>query len=163
MRSRAQLFIIEVVVAVTVLILLLSGLFSIQNNQSPTQSVDILEGQVINVLDALKESHDLYNYFDAAKAQYLQGSSLSDTVDTAMTVIRAFENTLPATASFTINLYYQISGNFTPIDRLNVVSIPSNVQLTSVEDISMGHYSTGNALVTDTYRVQVLAWYEVGQ
>ncbi len=163
MRSRAQLFIIEVVVAVTVLILLLSGLFSIQNTQSPPQSVENLEYQIEATLDALKDSHALYNYYDAAKERYQAGSTLADSNDTALVIINAFRTVLPEAAEFTILLYFRISGSFTPIDRLNEVSIPSNVQLTSVEDISMGHYSPVYGLVSDTYRIQVQAWYEVGQ
>jgi hypothetical protein len=78
-------------------------------------------------------------------------------------IINAFKTVLPEAAEFTIVLYYKVSGSFTPIDRLNEIGIPSNVQLTSIEDLSFGHYSPVYGLVSDTYRIQVMAWYEVGQ
>lgn len=162
MKSRrAQLFMIEVVVSVSVMVILVTALFAFQNITPPPTASDDLSNDLETAVLALKETRILYEYFDAAKEAYLNNEILLATNDFELNIVRAIEGSVQDVVSFTIKLYYNDNG-FVLIDIANEVPIPGSTSLTSYELYSPGHYSDTYGYTTDNYRFLVIGWYEVG-
>ena len=161
-QKRSQLFVIEVLVAIGVIIILLSTLFSSQNFSEPSQdnpSEDL--AYLENAVLAAKDSGILYKYFDDARTAYLGGSSLSSTDPTEQALVNSLKASLPENFQFFVSLYYDANSNDTyvliDLANQNAVQLP-DTSLLVYEYYSPAHNSANNGPVYERYRFQVTAW-----
>ncbi len=163
MRGRkSQLFVIEVLIAVGVLLVLLSTLFASQNFSDPIND-DVTSDQVLleKAISSVRTSGALYEYFDAARQEFLNGGDLPSTNQTEITLIQGISAALPSNFRFSVRLYSDLSSNgtFTLIDLANQeVPRTGAEQLIIYEYYSSSHYSEIFGPVYHKYRLQVIAW-----
>ena len=160
---KAQLFVIEVIVAVSVVILLLSSLLSVQTLNDPPADVSELYDTAEAVVEALVESGDFYKYVDAAYSAYLASNTLSDSDVAASVIVKSLKAALPSTAKFKAFLSIRTpAGQFSAIDSLNSDPIPSQVEIANYQFFIEGYYSPVRGHVNEAFIFLVQAWYEVG-
>jgi hypothetical protein len=163
-KRRGQLFMIEVIVSVSVMVILITSLFAFQNISPPPIRTDHLVHDIEVAVLTLKEHGILYEFFDASKNSFFdEGIPLPETDETERQVVRALTTSLPTIVSLTIQLFYfdETTNTSIIINSANNVPIPPAASIQSYEYYSPGHYSEIYGYTTDTYRFLVLAWYEV--
>ncbi len=162
MNKRSQLFLIEVIVALSVLIILISSLFAAQNFPAPSKvdnskSLDVLK----SVTQELQSSGLLAKYEEAAKQQYLNGSFLKDTNATEQQLVTAIYAGLLPNTEFSVKLFYDTNGqgNFQLIDIANQ-DVPQIAvqQTTSFEYYSPGYYSSVYGPSFDAFKFVITSW-----
>lgn len=157
---RGQLFLIEVIVALVVLIILITTLFSIQTFSPPPSQTNLQErGE--NVIDILEINGIIYDYFDLANDSYYIDNNRtvpsSNLVKTQ--VINTISSNIPTIADFKAfsERYNPILGNWERIDIIKFdTDIPNGVEIEVAEFYSPGFYGE-----FDQFKFQLLIWYEV--
>lgn len=162
MKSKSQLFVIEVLVAVGVILVLLTTLFAAQNFSEPIKddpSVDL--SYMENAVKELKENGILFEYFDAARQAFLSGSPLSSSSATEQKLIASLRASLPSSFEFLVSLYHDINdnGTFTLIDLANQNSPQSaDSNILVYEYYSGAHNSQVDGPSYQRFRFQLTAW-----
>ncbi|RMG20862.1 MAG: hypothetical protein D6732_28290 [Methanobacteriota archaeon] len=162
MKNKSQLFVIEVLVAIGVILILLTTLFSAQNfsepiKDDPSSDLKYLE----NAVRELRESGILFEYFDAARQAFLSGSPLSSSSTVEQKLVQALKASLPSNFEFLVNLYHDINNNgtYTLIDLANQNSPQSpDSDILVYEYYSAAHNSMNAGPVYERYRFQLTAW-----
>lgn len=161
MQRKAQLFLIEVIISVSIMVILISALFSTQTITPPADDVNDLPAKAEAIIIALKENGLLYNYIDAAKTAFLGGSELASTNSTEIEIIHAFTAGLPLTSQFTLRLYRNSGASYQLIDIANKVPIPGGANVANYEHYIPGYNSPTYGPLFEEYRFQVLLWYNI--
>ncbi len=162
MKSKSQLFVIEVLVAVGVILILLTTLFSAQNFSEPIKDDPSTELKYMeNAVMELKRNGILYEYFDAARQAYLSGTPLSANSPVEQKLIQSIQSSLPSNFEFLVSLYHDVNdnGTFTLIDLANQNSPQSaDSNILVYEYYSAAHNSVASGPVYERYRFQLTAW-----
>ncbi|MHA2250251.1 MAG: hypothetical protein ACXAD7_07810 [Candidatus Kariarchaeaceae archaeon] len=160
---RAQLFLIEVIIALTVLIVLVTILFSSQT-LSPPQDQTNLDARGSNAINLLVESGELWTYYEFANYSYYTiGNKIFDENNvTKLGISNTIESAIPLIANFKVFVYRYnttaISGEeWVRIDIINFsADSPTGSDIVIVE-----HYSPGFNGVFVPFKFQLNLWYEV--
>ncbi|MHA2503262.1 MAG: hypothetical protein ACXAE3_10360 [Candidatus Kariarchaeaceae archaeon] len=159
-NRRGQLFLIEVVIALSVLIILISALFTVQTFEVTNSSSNLAESgnQAISVL---VESGLMVDYLRQANYSfYTLGDTFFDSLNqTKLNVEYTVDGILPPLANFKILVerYNPSAATWDRIDVLNLEqSLPGGSEIVTVE-----HYCPGYDGLFDQYTVQIQMWYEV--
>ena len=159
---RGQLFLIEIIVALSVLFMLITTLFATQTVTSPPPGNDLTDVGT-NIVNSLTSSGKLYQYLTNANYSYytLLSSIFDETNATKMAIKNAIESAIPIIANFKAYTYRNntSTGQWELIDIVNYEAYtPSSSQISVVEQ-----YIPGFNGVFDQFRFQLYIWYEVQQ
>ncbi len=158
---RAQLFVIEVIVALTVLIVLVSILFTPQSLSPPPNQSD-LAGDGQNALSLLVKSGNLWKYFEAANYSYYDNTTgiiLDANNDTKQPIANTIRSSIPLIANFKafVYRYNNLSDAWDRIDILNYEAYtPSGIDVEVVEYYFPGYYD-----LFIPFKFQLNLWFEV--
>ena len=160
MNKRGQLFLIEVIIALTVLVILVSVLFSIQS-YTPSVEADDLTDNANTIIDTLVESGLMYTYLDQANYSYytVEDRFLDVANQTKIDVKNTIINGIPSIANFKVftERYNETVSLWDPIDSINLEqSLPAGTDLTLVE-----FYTPGFNGVYAQFIFKLYIWYEV--
>jgi type II secretory pathway pseudopilin PulG len=152
--KKGQLYLIEVLVALGVIIVMMVALISFQVKTPPVDVDSSLEHDIMTILIALDEQDLLTNYIKADNednnaSKTALGKSIEDT----------FRTQLPLSVQYngTLFRYESVISGITiweTRDSLNSISAPEGMEIYSVEYLIPGYDST---LIT--YRIIIQAWY----
>jgi hypothetical protein len=157
---KGQLFLMEVIVAITILFALVTILFSNQQLSPPPVSNNLDEiGN--NTLHLLKDSGELYDYLIEANYSYFTlGLTLFDSNNqTKINIHNTIRSSIPILADFKVFVFRYNSSNveWDQIDIINFESYtPAGSDITHTE-----LYIPGFNGIFDTFRVQLSMWFEV--
>ena len=164
MKKRSVLFIVEVIIAISVMLLLLGGLFAVQNTSTPSNNLDKLNERIEICVEALIEKGVVFDYFDTVNNRVLNSSfGVSDKNETKQLIIQAVTTALPITALFSIStsFLHNDSNEFLVVDVINGPINPISKPTTYYEYYTQGYYSQlTNSFVFNSYKFAVQAWYE---
>ncbi len=158
---RAQLFVIEVIVALTVLIVLVSILFTPQSLSPPPNQSD-LAGDGQNAISILVASGNLWKYFEAANYSFYDNNTgiiLDPNNDTKQPIANTIRSSIPLIANFKVFVYRynNISQAWDRIDIINYEAYtPSGIDVEVVESYSIGYYDSFTPFI-----FQLNLWFEV--
>lgn len=157
MYRRGQLFLIEVIVGLTVLIILVTTLFSVQTF-TPPQSTSLLDTRAEAIIQSLEDSGAIYKYFYSARQNYLQTNSSLDNTNSNKTLVGdTISSSIPLIGNYKAFTYSQIGGSWTQIDVVHFdASLPSGTDFTVVEFYCPGIYGSFTP-----FKFQLYLWYEV--
>ncbi|MHA1911384.1 MAG: hypothetical protein ACTSYA_06785 [Candidatus Kariarchaeaceae archaeon] len=152
--KKGQLYLIEVLVALGVIIVMMVSLISFQVKTPPVDVESSIEHDIMTILIALDEQGILANYAKADNENDIAsktslGASIEDT----------FRTQLPISIQYNGSLFrYDSVINGITVwetrDSLNSIFAPDDINVYSVEYLIPGYDST---LIT--YRIIILAWY----
>ena len=161
LRSRrGQLFLIEVVIALSVLIVLISALFSVQTFQK-NQPNESLYDNGKQAIELMVDNGLMFQYLSEANYSfYGLGSEFFDPLNsTKLEVKYTIDGMLPALANFKVFVerYNPSLSNWDQIDVVNLVqNLPTGSEIITVE-----YYCPGFGGVFDQYTFQLQLWLEV--
>jgi hypothetical protein len=160
MNKRGQLFLIEVVIALSVLIVLISALFSVQtfDNSQPNETL-FDNGQ--QAIDLMVDNGLIFQYLGEANYSfYTLGSEFFDPLnETKQEVEYTIDGILPPLANFKVftERYNPTTLTWDPIDVINLEqTLPTGSEIVSLEQ-----YFPGFGGVFDQFTFQLMIWYEV--
>ncbi len=160
MNRKGQLFLIEVIIAISVLLILVTTLFSTQNFSPPVQNSNLQESgeQAIN---SLVENGKLFTYLEGANYSYYQlGDDIWDeTNSTKIDTANSIEASLPLIANFKVftDRYNEVSNTWEQIDVINFAfPLPQGYDISIVE-----YYTPGFNGVYAQFKIKLFVWYEV--
>lgn len=160
MRRKGQLFVIEVLISLTILIVLVTALFS-TINFSPPPSNSQLEEIGDNVIDRLVESGDLFSYFDGANYSYY--TLYEDIFDNSNATKKAVSDTIASSIPLIANFkaftyrYNTTEANWEQVDIMNFeTTLPVKNNVVIVE-----YYTPGFNGQFVEFKFQIHIWYEV--
>ena len=159
-HRKAQLFIMEVIIAVSVLLILVTALFSTQNFSPPPEETNLGE-RISNAIESIIESGELYDYITSANTSfYVDGNSILDAGNQNKADVKnSILASLPAIASF--KAFTLRFNETTQIwQRIDVVNYEIVLPSIGVELIEQ--YIPGFRGIFAQFRFQIYAWYEVG-
>ena len=164
MRKKGQLFLIEVIIAVTVLIVLVSALFAIQSF-SPPPSDSNLKDRGDNIIENIRNSGILFDYFDAAFYSFYilknrnidnSNSSLFNSQNAVVKDIDAGLSSITNFKAFT-ERFNDTTGEWERLDTINFeVILPRGNDIVAVE-----YYTPGYNGVYAQFKFILFLWYEV--
>jgi len=158
--KSGQLFLIEVIVALSVLLVLVSALFSLQTF-SPTTSTTNLEERGASAIESLVETGTIFTYFDSANNSFyiLDERNLDEGDVSKTSVTETIDTSIPIIAEFKVFTYrYNITiSEWELLDTINFeVTTPSSNDISTLE-----YYSPGFNGVFAEFKFQLILWYEV--
>lgn len=157
---RGQLFLMEMIVALTVLFALVTILFSNQQLSPPPTSNNL--GEIgANSLNLLQESGDIYEYLDYARYSYyvLGDLRLESNNQTKIDIHNTIKSAIPILADYKL-FTYRYNTTLSQWDQIDIVNFEAYTP--SGSDISKSElYIPGFNSVFDQFRVQLSIWYEV--
>ncbi len=164
--KKGQLFLIEVIVALTVLMVLITVLFSTQTISPPPTETNLNESGS-NAISALVESGELWNYYDLANESYhvLGKSRLEVSNVTKISVTNTIRSSIPVIANFKAYLY-RFNSTLFAIDpsiawvQIDVINFETN-DPTSSDIVVVEHYSPGYNGAFAGFKFQLNLWYDV--
>ncbi|MCH8907959.1 MAG: hypothetical protein IH840_12795 [Candidatus Heimdallarchaeota archaeon] len=155
---RGQLFLIEIIVALSILFVLIAALFSTQQFSPPadTSNLDQLGHEI---LSTLVDSDILFTYLEQASYSfYTIGETIFDnTNETKVVVFDTIESGIPLIAGFKAYAYQMNAGQW---DRVDIVNFEAYIPSGS-ETIVNEYYTPGFNGVFVEYKFQLLLWFEV--
>ncbi|MCY3411664.1 MAG: hypothetical protein INQ03_08545 [Candidatus Heimdallarchaeota archaeon] len=167
MRRRGQLFLIEVIISLSVLLILVTTLFSTQTFTQPVDTSDLYtRGE--NAMTTLIDSGYLESYFYGANWSYYfklgeiteQPPFLYENDNiTKSRVIDTIESSIPSIANYKAHTerYNPVDGVWDDIDTINYfASLPQGYNIVVLE-----YYCPGILGVYDQYKFRLYMWYEV--
>ena len=162
MKKRSVLFIVEVIIAISVLLLLLGGLFAVQNRITPATDLSKLYDRVEICVNGLVEKRTIFDYFDAVNATLNSSLGVSDKNAMKLLITQALMTALPVTASFAIFTSIIDDSNLSlVVDVINGPVNPISEPAVHYEYYSQGYYSqTSSSFVFTSFKFAVQAWYE---
>lgn len=160
MRRRGQLFLIEVIISLSVLLILVTTLFATQNF-SPPVGTSNLQQRGEQAIEALIESGDMFAYLEASNdSYYVQDNDIMDANDPLkIAITETIYASLPVIANFKVHVERNntISSFWEQIDIINFeLSLPSSGNLVIIE-----HYIPGFNGVFDEFIFRLSIWFEV--
>jgi hypothetical protein len=157
---RGQLFLIEVIIALSIMIILITALFTLQNFSSPTSNTN-LDERGNNIIDSLVDDGLLFEYLEQANySYYIVGSNIFDPQNT--TKIEVYNSILagiPTIANFKAftERYSKTDNAWERIDIVNYeLDLPTGSDIYTVE-----YYTPGFNGMYDQYKFTLNLWYEV--
>lgn len=155
---RGQLFLIEIIVALSILFVLIAALFSTQQFSPPadTSNLDQLGHEI---LSTLVDSDILFTYLEQASYSFYKiGERIFDNSnETKVLVFDTIESGIPLIAGFKAYAYQMNGGQWDRVDIVNFeVTLPSGS-----ETIVNEYYTPGFNGVFIEYKFQLLLWFEV--
>ena len=155
-----QLFLIEVIVALTVLMVLITVLFSTQTISPPPTETNLNESGS-NAISALVESGELWNYYDLANESYhvLGKARLEVSNVTKISVTNTIRSSIPVIANFKAYLY-RYNSTLLAWVQIDVINFETN-DPTSSDIVVVEHYSPGYNGVFAGFKFQLNLWYDV--
>ncbi len=160
MYRKAQLFLIEVIISLSILVILITALFSAVNFTNPTNTVD-LHNRGVNAINSLEDSGDIYTYFDQANYSYytLKEDIFDQTNITKKNVENTIMSNLPLIANFKA-FTYRYNNTINTWEQIDVLKfeneLPSGNDITVVE-----YYCPGFNGNFAEFKIQLFIWYEV--
>lgn len=160
MKQRGQLFLIEVIIALSVLLILVTTLFATQTFTTPVEDTNLQErGEA--VLVSMRDSGQLYEYIDGANySHYTLGVDIWDLEDQNVTKIdtkKNIEASLPLIANFRMITKRYTNGIWDQIDVLNFeTALPSGYDISIVE-----MYIPGYNGIYAQFTIKLYIWFEV--
>ena len=157
---RGQLFLMEMIVALTVLFALVTILFSNQQLSPPPTSNNLAEIGT-NSLELLQESGHLYQYLDHANYSYytLGESRLDANNQTKIDMHNTIRAAIPILADFKI-FTYRFNSSLNQWLQIDIINFEAYTP--SGTDISFSEiYVPGFNGIFDQFRVQLTIWFEV--
>lgn len=157
---RGQLFLIEVIIALSIMIILITALFTLQNFSAPTANTN-LDQRGNNIIDGLVESGLIFDYFEQANySYYIIGSNIFDPqnqtkIDVSNTILAG----IPTIANFKAftERYSKTDNAWERIDIVNYeLDLPTGSDIYTVE-----YYTPGFHAVYDQYKFTLNLWFEV--
>ena len=160
MRRRGQLFLIEVIISLSVLIILVTTLFATQNFSPPVSTTN-LQQRGEQAIEALVESGNMFSYLNGANNSfYIQGNDIMNENDPLkLAVIDTLYSSLPIIANFKVHVerFNKINLFWEQIDIVNFeLSLPSSGKLVTIE-----YYMPGFNGIFDEFVFRLSIWYEV--
>ena len=160
MYRRGQLFLIEVIIALSVLVVLIAALFSVQTFSPPLDDTTLRQNGEA-AISTMVDNGLMYKYLEDANYSYYTENEyiLPPTNDTKIDVTTTIEGMLPSVANFKVytQRYNTTSSSWDQIDIVHVQeSFPSGSDLTIVDYYSPGF--NGNFV---QFKFQLFLWYEV--
>ncbi|MCG3217365.1 MAG: hypothetical protein KAR35_00085 [Candidatus Heimdallarchaeota archaeon] len=152
--KKGQLYLIEVLVALGVIIVMMVSLISFQVKTPPVEVKASIEHDILTILIALDKQGLLANY---AKAD--NENNITSKTSLGMLIEDTFRTQLPLSVQYNCSLFrydYVFDGSIVweTRDTLNPISAPSDIDIYSVEHLIPGYDST---LIT--YIIIIQAWY----
>lgn len=152
--KKGQLYLIEVLVALGVIIIMMVSLISFQVKSPTVEYETSLEHDILTIFTALDEQGILANYIKADNEN-------NATVKSSLRAIieDTFSTLLPLSVQYNGSLYKHDSvSNGETIweqrDSLNIINAPDSTEIYSVEYFIPGY---GTTLIT--YKITLQAWY----
>lgn len=158
---KGQLFLIEMIIAVSVLLVLVTTLFSTQTITSPSDP-NTLDGIGDEVIDLLVDSGYLYEYFGMANySYYTLGQGTFDQLNSTKVLIGdTIASNIPLIANFKVQTwrYNPVLVQWESIDTINnEATTPTGTDI-SVTEFYIPGFNGG----FDEFRFVLNIWYEVG-
>jgi hypothetical protein len=152
--KKGQLYLMEVLVALGVIIVMMVSLISFQVKTPPVEVESSIESDIMTILIALDEEGLLANYAKADNENNLAvkttlGNSIENTLRTQLPLSVQHNGSLLR--------YVSVVNGITvweTRDSLNSISAPDDIEIYSVEYLVPGYDST-----FITYRIIIQAWY----
>ncbi len=155
---RGQLFLIEIIVALSILFVLIAALFSTQEFSPPadTSNLDQL-GQ--EILSTLVNSRILFTYLEQASYSFYTLNQLifDSTNETKVLVFDTIQSGIPLIAGFKAFAYQMTAGQWDRIDKVNAEAYIPGGSETVVNE----YYTPGFNGVFTEYKFQLWLWFEV--
>lgn len=156
--KRGQLFLIEVIISITVLIILVTAMFSTVNFSPPVDTSELYESGE-NAIDILVETGAMEAYVLTANYSYYTLDETLVDVDNADKVVvdETISSSIPLIAEYKAYTYKFDGNEWKQLDIVNFdASISSGSDIAVVE-----YYMPGFDGVFEQYRFQIYLWYEV--
>ncbi len=167
MRRKGQLFVIEVLISLTILIVLVTALFS-TINFSPPPSSSQLEEIGENVLDRLVETGEIFSYFEDANYSYytLYEDIFDNSNETKKAVSDTITSSIPLIANYKAFTYRY---NETVIDleqvgweQVDIINFETTLPVKN-NIVIVEYYTPGFYGQFVEFKFQLHIWYEVEQ
>ncbi|MHA2402929.1 MAG: hypothetical protein ACXADH_08080 [Candidatus Kariarchaeaceae archaeon] len=158
--KKGQLFLIEVIVALTVLMVLITVLFSTQTISPPPTETNLNESGS-NAISALVDSGELWDYYDLANESYhvLGKSRLEVSNVTKISVTNTIHSSIPVIANFKAYLY-RYNSTLLAWVQIDVINFETN-DPTSSDIVVVEHYSPGYNGAFAGFKFQLNLWFDV--
>ncbi|MDH5401512.1 MAG: hypothetical protein OEZ01_04400 [Candidatus Heimdallarchaeota archaeon] len=157
--TKSQLFLIEVIVSLSVLIIIVTALFSTQNFTPPISTTNLQESGE-NAIKLLVESGELFLYFEAAFNNYDLNNLtlLSESDPSKIPVMNTITSSIPSIANYKATAYRY---NSTQLDwqQIDIVNYESDSSGFDVVDVE--YYAPGYNGIYQEIIFRLFLWYEV--
>ena len=162
MRRKGQLFVIEVLISLTILIVLVTALFSTINFSPPPSSTQ-LEEIGDNVIDRLVDSGDLFRYFEDASYSYytLYEDIFDNSNETKVAVSDTITSSIPIIANYKA-FTYRYNDTVTEWEQVDIINFETTLPVKN-NIVIVEYYTPGFYGQFVEFKFQLHIWYEVEQ